>query len=518
MNESGRLHTISAVILLAAISFGVYSVTLGYGFVYDDRSQVLENPWIRDLSHIPEILASSGTSFQNKAANTFRPLLHLVFMAEYRAFGFNAWGWHLVNVVLHALNAIAVFFLASALLSANGRETLSRRMGAYGPGGSITAVAPPFFAGLLFALHPVNAEVVSWVSAVPELTFSLFLFASFLLFLKTDTGLEPLSLLSLAFFFMALTGKETAMSLVFIVFAFEYTRSGLSVAFRRSAPYLFVAVLYMALRTYAVGGVMHHKQAALSAYEAALNALPLVLKYFGKLIWPSGLNALYEFHPALGPLDTAVIGGAVVVLLFILAVILARRSAVVLTGLVMMAAPLLPVLYIPALSSAPFADRYMYLPSAGLAIIFAAAMKRVFSIPEGAVAARAAVLAAALAISAVYSYVSASRSAVWKDDYTLWADTVKKSPNSSNVHYNLAWASQDIGDTKTAVEHYREAARLDPARSADAHYNLGVILSRERMFEAAATEFREALKADPGYTDAAQRLTILERRLGAGEK
>ncbi|MBI5587414.1 MAG: tetratricopeptide repeat protein [Deltaproteobacteria bacterium] len=517
MKETGRIYTVFAVMTLFAVSLGVYSVTLKYGFVYDDHSQVLENPWIRELSRVPDILFSSGTAFQNKAANTFRPVLHLVFMAEYHAFGLKAWGWHLVNVLLHSLNAIMVFLVASTIFSDETAETLREPTVSLSSHPSVRTFVPPFFAGLLFALHPVNSEVVSWVSAVPELTFTLFLLLSFYIYARGGQG-APVQMLSLVFFFLALLGKETALSLVFIIFAYEYSggEGGLKRGIKRCVPYLLAAVPYMALRTYAVGGVLHHKQAALSAYGALLNAFPLVQKYFWKLLWPSGLNALYEFYPVSSVLDPGVTGGAAAALMMAAALFLARRSKATLVGLTMVTVPLLPVLYIPALSSAPFADRYMYLPTAGLAILFSCAMKKAFSTRRsGPGPAGVILLIFALAVSFTYAAASVKRSLVWKDDYSLWADTVKKSPNNANAHYNLAWASQERGYIPGAIEHYREAARLDPARSADAHYNLGVIYNRERVFDMAAVEFREALRADPGYAEAQEKLRVLERRLSA---
>lgn len=518
MKETGRIYAVLAVMTLLAVSLGVYSVTLEYGFVYDDQTQVLENPWIRELSRVPDILSSSGTAFQNKAANTFRPLLHLVFMAEYHAFGLKAWGWHLVNVLLHSLNAVMVFLVASTIFSDETAETLRERTAGLASRPPVLASVPPFFAGLLFALHPVNSEVVSWVSAVPELTFTLFLLLSFYIYVRGGEDTASVRMLSLVFFFLALLGKETALSLVFIIFAYEYSRGdgGLKRGIKRSLPYLLAAVPYLALRTYAVGGMLHHKQADLSAYGALLNAFPLAQKYFWKLLWPSGLNALYEFYPVSSPLDPGVTGGAAAALMMGAAFFLARRSKAALVGLSMVAAPLLPVLYIPALSSAPFADRYMYLPTAGLAILLSYAMKRAFSIRRSRPAPAVVILLVlATALSFTCAAATIKRSPVWKDDYSLWADTVKKSPNNANVHYNLAWASQERGYIPGAIEHYREAARLDPERSADAHYNLGVIYNRERAFDMAAVEFREALRADPGYAGAQEKLMVLERRLSA---
>jgi len=104
---------------------------------------------------------------------------------------------------------------------------------------------------------------------------------------------------------------------------------------------------------------------------------------------------------------------------------------------------------------------------------------------------------------------------VWRSDYTLWADTVKRSPNNPNAHYNLAWASQARGELALAEAHYRETIRLD-AGAADAHFNIGIIYAGMGMYDKAAAEFTEALRINPGYESAGRELERVRRLKEAG--
>lgn len=497
-------HSVFPLVIIAAISLGVYSSTLFNGFVYDDNHILLSNVWIRGFSHAPDILSSSLMSFDEarSASNTYRPFLFFLFMAEHYVFGFKPWGFHLVNIILHAANAVLVFYLASFLFKGGG----------YNPDKPVPA-APPVFAGLVFSLHTINTEAVNWVSAQAELTYAFFTLASFNLYLRAASGrLSARLALSAFLFFLALFFKETAAALIPIIFLYELSARGrgLLKAWRGYLLFLTAAFAFMALRTYAVGGIMRHKQAELSLWGAILNMFPLIAGYFKKLVYPSGLNILYEFHPAREVFDLRVIAGLIILILFLLAAVSFRKNKPVFIALLASSMPLLPVLYIPALSSAAFADRYLYLPSAGFALLLAYALSR--AMDKGRAEGFAAIFISVLLLFS-YSAASIERGSVWRDDYALWGDALKKSPNNPNVHYNFAWASHGKGDLENAAAHYVETIRLDRGAS-DAHYNLGVIYAYQNRPIEAAFEFREALRINPGYKEAGERLSQIEESGG----
>jgi len=479
-----------AAAAVAVIVIALWSVALSNGFVYDDHKYLIGNPWVKDAAFTGDIFSSSTAAFSptDGASNTYRPMLYMLYMAEYLAFGLTPFYFHLVNILAHAVNAVFVFFIAASLLEKEGRAS----------------VLLPLFAGLAFGLHTINAEVVNWVSASTELFFTLFALAGLNLYLRRASGV-----LSAPFFLVALLFKETAAALPVIIFLYDYSK-GRVLRDRWKAYGLFIAagVVYALMRFNAIGGLMHHKQADLSTVEAVINIFPLVAAYFAKLALPVGLSAIYEFHPAASAFDLRVIAGAAIVLAFLAALFFSRKRPAMFVGLSMMAVPLLPVLYVPALSSSAMADRYLYLPSAGLAIVLAS----LASMLDKKAAKASIVLAVALLVA--WAAGSMSRSQVWKSDYSLWADAAGKAPNSPNAHYNYAWASHNAGDLQEAVEHYRRAASLAP--SADAHYNLGVIFMGQSMIDEADAEFRAALGIDPGFDGARARLMEIKRLRGAG--
>lgn len=529
--------------LVFIIPFIVYSGTLFNGFVYDDNVQIVGNRWITDVKYIKDFFFSSSMAFREggPGANTFRPFVYLVFMAEYHVFGYSAWGYHLVNMVLHSLNSVMVFLVAGSLFrpggSTGGMEDGAEEHKSF--------VLFPVCAGLVFGLHPINSEVASWVSAVPELAYTLFVLLALYLYTEAHGGGRPTDrlryALSLFFFSLALLSKEPAMALIIIIPLYEFSIKGAGFLrrWRVYAPYVAVAAVYITLRTRAVGGFIHEKKIALDLFWTVINALPLFKGYLVKLILPVNLNAFYSFYPVNTLADPRALIGLGTLVVFIVAAVALRRIRPLFFSLIWVVLPLLPVLYIPGLSATPFAERYLYLPSVGFAMMLAYLFARAsglnlvltdvdrrrtgtgmaggdgFKVSPGTGASgvvtwmpRRILVIALSALLLLYAAGSFKRSFVWKNDFTLWSDAVKKSPYSTNVHYNLAWAAQKGGDQLLAIKHYKEAIRLEPSY-ADAHYNLAVIYSSQFMLDDAIAELIEALKVDPTYGDARKLLAEL---------
>ena len=112
----------AALVLLILVSAGLYIRTLSHGFVFDDNTIILRNPWITSWRYLPEIFTSTVTSFHGHKSNTYRPMLFVILSAEYHLFALKPWGYHLVNTLIHALNTILVFGIASFLSSGAGGE------------------------------------------------------------------------------------------------------------------------------------------------------------------------------------------------------------------------------------------------------------------------------------------------------------------------------------------------------------------------------------------------------------
>jgi hypothetical protein len=226
----------------------------------------VENPWIRDIKHLPEIFSSSAWAFKN-VPNYYRPLVNIVYMLDYNIFGLTSWGFHLTNVILHTGVSVLVFLVTALLINKpQPPQPQSIEQCNATPAHALAGaenLTVPFVAALLFAVHPIHTEAVAWASGVQDVSFTFFYLLSFYFYLKTEGVWGKGFVLSLVFFFFAALSKEPALTLPILLIAYDYSFKRDSILhpkpetiyllLKRYLPYMVVAGIYLILRTYAIG-------------------------------------------------------------------------------------------------------------------------------------------------------------------------------------------------------------------------------------------------------------------------
>jgi tetratricopeptide (TPR) repeat protein len=242
------------------------------------------------------------------------------------------------------------------------------------------------------------------------------------------------------------------------------------------------------------------------------------------------MNAYYVFHPVFSVFETrAILSFCVTASFIILSVLALRKNRTVFFALVLITAPLLPVLYIPGLGENAFTDRYLYLPSAGFVMLAGVA----FTWKKAAKPKFFYVLVSSFfIITVLYSAGTIRRNAVWKNDFALYSDMVIKSPDAFVPNNNLGFALMKMGRFQEAKKHLEIALRLKPdmlniliSKStfyikkgfvdkailelnntlflepgrADAHYYLGLAYAIKGWLKQAVDEYTEALRLKPDY-------------------
>jgi len=516
MPESGKSLLLPACIVAAA-SLAAYVNALFNDFVYDDMVQVLQNPWIRDVKHLPDIFTKSVWSFQggHVVSNYYRPLMNVLYLINHHLFGPAPWGFHLVNVLFHAANSVLVLVVTARLI-----DTCASVPSAPVASPAVsTILSPPFAAALLFATHPVHTEAVTWVAGLPDLSFAFFFLLSFHLYVRSTDEKPPLPWsypLSVASFFLATLCKEPALTLPILLMGYDSLvrkdPGDLLVRFRRYVPYFAAAGIYLILRFHALGGIApsFRRHAYLSAWQYAVNAFPLFVQHLEKLLLPVNLNAFHVFHPIPSFLDPMGIVALAVTTAFVLAAFLfLRRDRLIVFGLLWIAVPLLPVLYIPSLGENTFAERYLYLPSFGFVLLVSLALPRLTK--TGRTPALAAFLLAALV--GLYAAGTVGRNRVWQDNYTLFTDTVKKSPDGSIPNNMLGTAFATTGRRAEAMRHYQIALRLDPS-NASVHSNIGYAYIESGDLQKAVEYLETAVRIEPFNALFRNNLAMAHFRLG----
>lgn len=510
MDQRQRKTRVFLGLVLAVLVFAVYWNTLSGEFVYDDNEQIVGNTWITNLRHLPSIFSSHSFGFDKgkELGTTYRPLVFSVYMAEYSFFGLDPRGWHAVNVFFHAVNTVLVFLAASFLLK--------------GTGAGNTKELPAFAAAVLFALHPVNSETVAWIGCVPELVYTMLCLGAFCLYVKSRDGARAPYLLNLAsalLFFIALFAKETAIALPVLVFVYDLLlkKDGpvLSAAsVKRYLPYALLVVLYSAIRLSALGGVAPRENMYpyLGLEQYLLNAAVFFVKYLRVLLLPVNDYPFPLLEPVFSILEPRAFVSIALMLSAIPLFIYLRRRVNPLYWLsaAFIALPIIPALYLPGLSRAPFADRYLYLPSMGLAMVIAVLFK---SALEAAAAAgsqrlKAAAIALFVLVAASYGLASGMRNLRWKDEFSLWSSSLKGASEGYRyyAYYQLGTAALRKNMHDEAIPYLQEAIRAssankypDPGVIGDSHLNLAYAYRSLGLLDEAAGEYLELLKSYPGH-------------------
>ncbi|MDP2690053.1 MAG: tetratricopeptide repeat protein [Deltaproteobacteria bacterium] len=485
------LRCAGVVVLLAAISITYYR-TLENGFVYDDTVQVVDNHWIKDVKYLPEIFTSHTFGYESEKcmSRTYRPVFLSIFTAEYALFGLDPSGWHLTNIILHAINTVLVFLLLRKLLSGG----LAKAPAAF----TIGTDLPPFFAALIFAVHPASGEVVNWVSCMPELAYTLLCLVSFYLYMESREG-RPFLMrtLSVASFFLALLTKEPALSLPAILIFYDYTReeNGLkgmlrAASIKRYLPYAAAVIVFFLMRMHALGRLVVPREQMyqyLTAPQQFYNASVLLARYLKTLLSPLYYYPFQIFTPFTSALEPEVyLSITALVVLFAAAFMLRNRAdKLYITALAFIVLPLLPALYIPGIMHHSFAYRYLYLPLVGFALLLSILMR--------AAAARKKILLASIlafymiTASTVYAISGIKGAADWKNEFSIWRASLKGSPGTNfYAMYSLGNEYSRTDSHGEAIRWYRDAEKaLKESPHSDRAAILNVLMELGRTYTSA---------------------------------
>lgn len=507
-----------AIVSLASLTFLIYSNVLGGPFVFDDGMYIVKNWQIKD----PSSLWPPSTRY----------LTYLSFAMNYAVGGLDPFGYHLFNVAVHAANAALVFAVTGLLFN-------SPLMGEKGRAYAFPAA---LIASFLFASHPVQTQAVSYVTQrFASLTafFYLLSLASYLKWRASEGGgrraaLYAVSLLSaIAAQFTKETGFTLPAVIVLTELLFFRGHGGPWRRLARLVPFILVmAIVPLALFGSAGSGVAETTRLSqlgdlegLSRHDYMATQLRVMATYLRLLVLPMGQNLDYDY-PLLGSflLPEVVLSALLVAVVMGTGVFLAARGAkeghaprlCAGYGLIFFfmaisvessVIPIRDVIY----------EHRLYLPNAGAAMFFSAALMGAYDFLRGRQAVNARPLVWALAATVLLSVPLAaatwSRNGLWADEVLLWRDVAAKSPAKARVRNNLGYVLYWKGMTREALEEFRKAVDLDPS-FADARYNLGNSYKDLGRMDEAAREFEEAVRIEPGKLNARNNLGLAYYTLG----
>jgi hypothetical protein len=519
------------MLITATLGAVIYSNTFNVSFTFDDRENIVVNPVVRELRYFAE----PSVAEEILSGNLFhvfrtRRIAYLTFALNYRVNGLDVAGYHIVNLAIHILNALLVYWLVALTF-----RTARFAPGACGGGRDAWLVA--FFASLVFVTHPVQTQAVTYIVQRTASLVAFFYLLSLAMYInarlvqsRKKRGL--LYALSLVSAVLAMKTKENAFTLPFMVALYDFMFLG-GPGKRRLVylvPFFFtILIIPLAMMGGISGGGMGELETAVVSIASSgrtgvsqgaylLTQFRVLVTYMRLLFLPVNQNVDYDY-PAYGTFfDAPVFASFLFLALFVgLAIyFLSRSRRRPWFRLVSFGAFWFFMTLSVESSVIPIADEIFehraYLPSVGA---ISAAVVAVFFIASSLSErwTRRAVMYLCLLATAVLALLTYTRNTLWQDEIRLWEDVVSKSPHKARAHLNLGLANEKSERYGEAIKEYREATRLDPGLAV-AHNNLGVIYEKLGRYGDAEREYLTALRIRPGYALAHNNLGVVYEKLG----
>lgn len=483
--ESGAIK--STALLITILTVVAYANSFSGALLYDDRAAITENDSIRRLTEF-----GAAVMPPPEAGTGGRPLANLTFALSYALSGLGAWGYHLINLCTHLLAALTLFGVV--------RRTLRQPVLAvhFGP----QAVPLAGTIATLWALHPLQTQVVTYLSQRTESLMALFYLLTLYCFIR---GAEARSRVWYALAVLAcllgVMSKEVIATAPLLVLLFDRTfvAGSFAGAWRQRWPlYTGLAATWIPLAFFLIGvrdrGVGYGLGVPWFFY--ALTECKAVVIYLGLCIWPQPLI----FDRGVTLVNSL---GAALPFVFGLVVILGA------TGWALWARPVLgfvgawffvilaPTSSVVPVIQQPIAENRPYLPLAAVITLVVIGLGRWLS--------RRAALAVCAVLAVVSALATVRRNRDFVSEIAIWTDTVAKAPGNARAHYNLGVALDTVGRTPEALVHYRHALIVDP-HYVQAQNNLGNALVEQGKIAEGISLLEAALRLRPAYADASYNL------------
>ncbi len=530
---------VPAACLLLGLTVLAYLPALGAGYVFDDHIYLTQEKRMETVGGLGQIWTEvGGRDYQHQ----YYPLTSTAFWLQRRMWGDNPFGYHFVNVLLHAVNGCLVWRLLRSL-----------------------GLRWAWVAGAIFALHPVNVQSVAWISELKNVLSTFFFLSSALLFMRyfglaqsaskrsgrsaaadefaaayqsecaaggrygaLETTLGERSpwrpktyVLGLALFVCGLAAKTATCLLPLALGLLLYWKRDRVTKrdVKALAPLAVLGLAFVGLTVYLEShyGGARGEMFSQSFIERVLIAGRAVWFYGAKLLWPSELTFMYRrWEIDAGSWWQYLYPVLAVVVLVCLWVMRRRLGKGPFTAVAYFMLAVVPVSFVNVAFTrySYVADHWQYWASMGLiALVVGGAgcvgcvggVWRGIGLLERMERFRWPAVGAVVVVMAALSSVTWQRAGVYRSPQTLWRDTLRKNPDAWAAHNNLGDTLCAAGEFVEGIKHFHLSLGVNPDQPAP-HYNLAQALAIHGKLKEGAYHFREAIRLGPGYANTYNRL------------
>tara|TARA_B100000959_G_C14980373_1_gene623211 strand:+ start:435 stop:2549 length:2115 start_codon:yes stop_codon:yes gene_type:complete len=510
-----------AVIIL--ISFLSYFNTFENSFHFDDYNYILNNEAFKEHLNHTFTIGSTLSNLHNRSV-----VMHSLYL-NYSAGGFNVFGFHVVNLTVHTLSCLLIFILL--------KETLLNCYFSKKGFKSDTGINIPLLSSLLFAVHPINTQAVTYISNRSTLFATFFYLLSFIFFIRSVRSISISSAFSFIFLsaICLLMGFGSKLIIItfpalFIIFYlfFLSQKSSVSkkdllnklrssigfcviasplilVVFSKKINYQWLSIInsellspLLATLSMAIAVTKDY----ISSFVYLLTEFKVIISYYLKIIFfPFNQSIDPDFFIAQTLTDISVLFSLFLIIsLLIIGLIFYKKNPLITFGIFWFYITLLPTSSIIPLLD-PVAEHRVYLPFIGIAIIISVFLNNFYKKNKKKTTGLATSLIFIIAPIVILSSLTIQRNFVWKDEVSLWSDAAEKSPLKPRPFNNLGEAYEKIADYQKAIHFLKKAVSLAPDFDY-AHNNLGTVYGKLNQFDLAIKEYLHVLKVNDQFTAA----------------
>ncbi|MFA4975301.1 MAG: tetratricopeptide repeat protein [Candidatus Paceibacterota bacterium] len=469
---------------ILGIGFLLYLPTLFFNFTYlDDNNLILENQYfLSNISNIFQSFSIDVFHIFNSSAFYYRPLLTISFIFDYQIGGTNPFMYHFSNILLHIISSYLIFIFLTKL---NYKKTLS------------------FLFSIIFLVHPVLTQAVSWIPGRNDSMLAVFALATFIFFIKYIKEEKISNLIwSLLFFGLSIFTKESGIVifpiiLFYLLFIFKEKKLSLNKFY-----FFFGSTILLGIWAMSRHFVLKDSPSLgiVEMFKSIYFNFPAVIQFAGKIFLPFNLSVLPIIE------DTTFLYGiiSIILLTIILFITKTKRWVYILFGVIWFFAFLLPSFIRPnSTLVADFIEHRLYVPIIGIFILLLETnfIKNIDFKKKTHLIIISSVLILFSTITITYSFNFSNRLAFWNN-------AAKNSPHYPLAHRNLGAMEYLDGNMDNAEKEFKIALELN-SQEEMAHNNLGLIYASQNKSIEAEEEYKKELENNPYYDNAYFNLGLL---------
>lgn len=488
-------HRISIILIILA-TFACYLNSLKAPFVLDDNARIVNNPDIRKLGNLKSKLIYPHQQKDNnywkywERNDPSRPVVFFTYTLNYFFNNLSPSGYHLFNIIFHILNAVLIYFLLFLFIQ-------------YTP--DIYPEIIPIFTALLFAVHPLNVDAVTYTFGRSNILATSFYLLSLLLFMKSiqkNTILYPVSLVC---FILSLFSKQIAVTLPLIILLADFifiSNYRIKEVVKRKLfhlPFWTILAAYLLFRHFYFGGIGDIE--AYKTWDRNLYILVqpgVILSYLKMLLLPAGLSLVHIVKKPVTIFEFRIILSYISLFILFLLTYRAYRKRSDTSKIITFTALWFIITLLPTSSIFPttqaLVERRTYLPGIGIYTLIALVYYLLIqNLRVNRTSIKKYLILFIMSIHIItLGFLTYQRNHVFSDPILLWQKIAAKYPSNSEAHNNLGIAYMNREQYSKAYALFIKAIELKPASDLF-HKNLGKLYFKLEKYNRAIKEFNIAL-------------------------